>query len=269
MEGAYSDITGLEWRSVLDEFGGVARVVEVVRKSFEVILAIYERGHVAAQHKANGSPVSEADMAAAAYLESALRPSHIAIVCEESISATLPHPPTFWLVDPLDGTKEFLARNGEFTVNVGLVAGSDPVLGVIGIPVQGVVYFACRGSGAYRQDADGTVTQIRNTRTETELIAAVSRSHASERDQQWLRDRGVREVVTSGSAIKFCRVAEGSADIYARFGRTMEWDTAAGHCILLEAGCTVVELDSGTPLTYGKPDYANPSFVACRKDVRF
>jgi 3'(2'), 5'-bisphosphate nucleotidase len=250
----------------VQDFGGWPFIAEVVRGAFRIILDIYERGEVLSHNKSNGTPVSEADLASAAFIERALAATGIPVVCEESVTASSAPAPLFWLVDPLDGTKEFLARNGEFTVNVALVAGDIPVLGVIGIPITGEVYVGVRGEGAYRIHG-GVTTRIRNERSTPQLIAAVSRSHRPSYDGECLKRFGVVQTIASGSAIKFCRLAEGRADIYARFGRTMEWDTAAGHCILLESGCKVIVASSGETLRYGKDDFANPSFIACRADV--
>lgn|GEM_PF-429716 len=257
---------GQEWRQRVKEFGGPQFVVDLVRRSFDVILSIYGRTEVSATKKADGSPVSEADLASAALLERGLATTGIPVVCEEGESAAQIAPDLFWLVDPLDGTKEFIARNGEFTVNVALIADGVPVLGVVGIPVSGELYMAVQGQGAYRI-ARGITSRINNERATRDLIAAVSRSHRSSDDSAWLEVFGVRETVCSGSSIKFCRVAEGRADIYTRLGRTMEWDTAAGHCLLNEAGCKLLVAETGEELRYGKPHYANPSFLACRNDV--
>jgi 3'(2'), 5'-bisphosphate nucleotidase len=255
-----------QWQNRVRDFGGPQFVVEVVRRSFAAIMEFYERADTSAINKSDGSPVSEADLAAASLIERELAITGIPVVCEESDTASRAAGSLFWLVDPLDGTKEFLARNGEFTVNVALVADGVPVVGVIGIPVSGEIYMAARGHGAHRI-AGGTSSQIRNERSTKELVAAVSRSHRSSGDEQWLRAFGVLETVSCGSSIKFCRVAEGYADIYGRFGRTMEWDTAAGHCLLNEAGCKLLVAETGEELRYGKFQYANPSFIACRADV--
>ncbi len=255
-----------EWQTRVKEFGGPQFVVDVVRRSFDVIMEIYRRAEVSSVSKSDGSPLSEADLAAAALIERELASTGIPVVCEESDTASRAVGQMFWLVDPLDGTKEFIARNGEFTVNVALIADGVPVVGVVGIPVSGEIYMAARGFGAYRI-SHGIPTPIRNERSTKDLVAAVSRSHRSSGDEKWLQAFGVRDTVCSGSSIKFCRVAEGQADIYGRFGRTMEWDTAAGHCLLNEAGCKLLVAATGEELRYGKSEYANPSFIACRSDV--
>lgn len=266
---ANQDIPGSsEWAAKVESFGGLDFVVGVARRASAVIMEIYSRPDVKQQDKDNGSPVSEADLAAAALIERELSVTGIPVVCEESVSADCFAAPLFWLVDPLDGTKEFLAKNGEFTVNIALVSCSVPVLGVIAIPVSGAVYGAVKGCGALRIVGDSAVT-ICNSRTTPSLIAAISRSHGSDAGDQWLSKHGISERICCGSAIKFCRVAEGVADVYARFGRTMEWDTAAGHCLLAEAGCKLVVADSGETLSYGKEGFDNPSFIACRGDLSF
>ncbi len=266
---ANQDIPGAsDWAAKVEAFGGLDFVVGVARRASAVILQVYSRPLIQQHEKENGSPVSEADLAAASLIERELSITGIPVVCEESVTGEATAAPLFWLVDPLDGTKEFLAKNGEFTVNIALVSGGVPVLGVIAIPVSGEVYGAVKGCGALRIVGESAVP-IRNTRTVESLVAAVSRSHGSDAGDRWLLSHGVTERVQCGSAIKFCRVAEGVADLYVRFGRTMEWDTAAGHCILEESGCKLVVADSGEPLRYGKAGFDNPSFVACRNDLAF
>jgi len=257
---------GDEWESVVDSIGGAPFVVGVVQRASQAIMEIYNRASVGERTKEDGSPVSQADLAAAALIEMELKATGVPVVCEETVTASTSSSPLFWLVDPLDGTKEFLAKNGEFTVNVALVCEGSPVLGVIGIPVTGEIYFAVKGRGAFRQ-AGGKSAAIRNTRTQQGLIAAVSRSHGSDAGDAWLESVGISERIRCGSAIKFCRVAEGKADLYVRFGRTMEWDTAAGHCVLNEAGCELLVAETGQPLRYGKTGFDNPHFVACRKGL--
>lgn len=266
---ANQDIPGSsEWAARLEAFGGLDFVVAVARRASAVIMQVYSRPFVQQHEKEDRSPVSEADLAAASLIERELSVTGIPVVCEESVSPEATAAPIFWLVDPLDGTKEFLAKNGEFTVNIALVSGGVPVLGVIAIPVSGEVYGAVKGCGALRIVGE-TAAPIRNTRTTTSLVAAISRSHGSDAGDRWLSSHGITKRVHCGSAIKFCRVAEGVADLYVRFGRTMEWDTAAGHCILEESGCKLIVADSGERLQYGKAGFDNPSFVACRQDLTF
>src|SRR5690606_6667279 len=166
-----------------------------------------------------------------------------------------------WLVDPLDGTREFVKRNGEFTVNIALIDDHQPILGVIIVPVTGLCYYACRGFGAFRQERGKTATRIQvRTRDMTRLVVAGSRSHAGERLAAFLDRLGGYELVSMGSSLKSCLVAEGQADLYARLGPTSEWDTAAAHCIVDEAGGRIT--DTGMrPLRYNtKESLLNPAF---------
>jgi 3'(2'), 5'-bisphosphate nucleotidase len=255
------------WRSFLDSIGGADFVVQVAREASNVILDIYRRPSVKHNQKDDGSPVSEADLASAVLIERRLSTAGIPVVCEEGALPSIEGQPLYWLVDPLDGTKEFLSRNGEFSVNIALVAGHEPVVGVIAVPVTGEVYVGIKGIGTKRL-YDGVETALANTRTSTSYIAASSRSYGSPEIDAWLERFGVGERLRCGSAIKFCRLAEGKADIYLRLGRTMEWDTAAGQVIIEEAGCRLVTLPQHERLRYGKPTFANSDFIALRADIQ-
>lgn len=255
------------WRAFVTSIGGPAFIVEVARQASAAILEIYSRTSITHDHKDDGSPVSEADVAAAEVIERLLAQTGKPVVCEEGKLPSIEGHPLYWLVDPLDGTREFLARNGEFSVNIALVAGNEPVVGVIAIPVTGEVYVGVKGGGAERWH-DGERTSITNGRTSSSYIAASSRSFGSPEIDAWLESFGVGERLRCGSAIKFCRLAEGKADIYLRLGRTMEWDTAAGQVILEESGCRLVTLPDHTRLRYGKPTFANSDFVALRSDIQ-
>jgi 3'(2'), 5'-bisphosphate nucleotidase len=246
--------------------GGPAYVVDVARQASAAIMEIYSRNSITHNRKDDGSPVSEADVAAAEVIERLLAQTGKPVVCEEGKLPSIEGHPLYWLVDPLDGTREFLARNGEFSVNIALVAGNEPVVGVIAIPVTGEVYVGVKGGGAERW-CNGERTPISNRRTSSSYIAASSRSFGSPEIDAWLESFGVGERLRCGSAIKFCRLAEGKADIYLRLGRTMEWDTAAGQVILEESGCRLVTLPDHTRLRYGKPTFANSDFVALRSDI--
>lgn len=226
--------------------------------------------------KADHSDVTEADTRAEAVILkglSRLSPS-IPVVAEEQVAAgNIPAAaPRFFLVDPLDGTREFISRNGEFTVNIALVENGMPVAGVVYAPAIGMLYAGAVGYGAFRREVTGGVLgaacSIRARPAPAEGISAVaSRSHADPATDKWLQNMPVASLQTAGSSLKFGLVAEGRADVYPRLGRTMEWDTAAGDAVLRAAGGIVMRLD-GTPLTYGKDrqdadaPYANPSFVA-------
>lgn len=239
---------------------------EIARKAGDAIMRVYA-GPIASSAKSDRSPVTEADLAAEAIIVPALRAltPEIPIVSEEGAEANgLPPvaPARFWLVDPLDGTKEFIARNGDFTVNIALVLDGRPVLGLVHVPALDETY---RGHDAIaeRSRAGSAFDRIRvRPQPQDGLVMAISRSHAG-KEMAAVAERGltVAKTIVAGSSLKFCRVAEAQADIYPRLGPTMEWDTAAGQAVLEAAGGSVRELD-GRPLRYGKPTFRNPGFIA-------
>ncbi len=241
----------------------------------DAVMAVYG-SRFEVQHKADASPVTLADEAAEACIVAGLQAlwPAIPVVAEEAVSrGEVPVPaPCFWLVDPLDGTREFVARNGEFTVNIALVQQGRPVLGVVIAPAQQAGHAGAEGAGAWRlertlpEGAAGPVVQRQRVQVRAApqqgLVVASSRSHGDARElQAWLGDRPVAEHLRVGSSLKFGLIAEGRADLYPRLSRTMEWDTAAGDAVLRAAGGRVCTLD-GQPLRYGKPGYENPHFVA-------
>lgn len=243
----------------------LAPVEALARQAGAVILRIYD-SDFAVQLKADASPVTAADEAAEAVIVPALRALTPAwpVVAEEAVSRgeCAATGPRFWLVDPLDGTREFVARNGEFTVNIALIADGEPVLGVVFLPVQDRLYAGLRGQGAWVEDGNGRRAIGCRAAPGEGLTVASSRSHGDEaRLAAFLQGRCVTAHVPAGSSLKFGLVAEGRADLYPRFGRTMEWDTAAGHAVLAAAGGSVCDLH-GQPLRYGKAGFENPHFVA-------
>lgn len=246
-----------------------AELIEGIRalaaKAGEVVLRYYE-GDTEVRKKADASPVTEADEAAEALIVAGLcdLTPEVPIVAEELVAGgrapEIGRAP-FWLVDPLDGTKEFISRNGEFTVNIALIEGEQPALGVVLAPAVGRMWWGIVGEGAF-SDAAGRTSRIKaRARPATGVIAMASRSHADAETEAFLDKEGVAERISSGSSIKFCLLAEGRADLYPRFGPTMEWDTAAGHAVLLAAGGRVVTRDSA-PFLYRKPGFLNPGFIA-------
>lgn len=222
-------------------------------------------GVVTARAKADSSPVTDADEAAERIILDALAKidPESPVVAEESVAAgRTPEVAgrTFWLVDPLDGTKEFLSRNGEFTVNIARIEEGRPVLGVVHAPAVGQTYFAYDGQ-AFAVYGDGPPTPIHVRPAPAEgLVCVVSRSHRTPETDAFLKGLAIAEERSAGSSLKFCLVAAGEADIYPRLGRTMEWDTAAGHAVVAAAGGSVRRLD-GRALDYGKPGFENPPFV--------
>ena len=249
---------------------GLRELVEAARRAARAasaaILEIYATPFDV-RRKEDLSPVTEADERAERIIIEALRgaaPGIPAIAEELAAAQTLPaRGPRFWLIDPLDGTKEFIARNDEFSVNIGLIEGDRPVLGVIHAPAANVTYAAAGLGSATRQEGDKAPVPIAARKAPARgLVVAHSRSHvASQKLAAFLEDYPDAQRRISGSAIKFCFLAEGSADLYPRFGTTMEWDTAAGQAILEAAGGSVTTLD-GAPLRYGKPLFRNPGFIA-------
>jgi 3'(2'), 5'-bisphosphate nucleotidase len=241
-------------------------VVKLAEAAAAVILDHY-RGDAAVRVKADASPVTVADEAAEAVILAglaALTPQ-IPVVAEETVAAgripALDDGP-FWLVDPLDGTKEFISRNGEFTVNIALVEGCEAVLGVVLAPALGKVWWGARGHGAMTRGGEDAVPRPIAARPKpARPVAVASRSHADPQTEAFLDEAGVAERISAGSSLKFCLVAEGKADLYPRFGRTMEWDTAAGQAVLSAAGGRVTTRD-GAPFVYRKPGFENPGFIA-------
>ncbi len=240
-------------------------VREIAHAAGRRILDVYER-EFKVEHKEDHSPLTEADRAAheiiVAQLQ-ALTPD-IPVLSEESVAidyATRAGWKRFWLVDPLDGTKEFINRNGEFTVNIALIEGNRPVLGVVYVPVPALTYYACAGQGAYKQKGECAVQPIRVRRFDGgKPIVVASRSHAGKETEAFLKNLGEHDIVSMGSALKLCLVAEGAADVYPRLGPTMEWDTAAAQCVVEAAGGRVTDLNRQA-LVYNKSSLLNPSFL--------
>ncbi len=232
----------------------------------EIILALRARG-CATEARPDRSPITEADRQSEAVILRGLRAAtpHIEIIAEEEIaSGHLPaHSRDMWLIDPLDGTREFAALRDSFTVNIGLVRDGRPILGVVAVPACAEMYGGIVGLGAWKQDGAGRHTI--SVRTPPVGGLAVLRSRLGAENPALLAalpDAPVASLTVVESALKFCRIAEGSADAYVRLGRTMEWDTAAGEAILSAAGGSLLVLDGGA-LGYGKPGWVNPPFI-CR-----
>ena len=241
------------------------KVLTIAEQAAVVILQHYAAGTTVST-KADSSPVTEADEAGEAVILAALRllTPEVPIVAEEAVSrGELPNvgDGPFWLVDPLDGTKEFISRNGEFTVNIGLIEHREPILGVVLAPARGLAWWGAAGIGASRREGD-TVRPIRvRARPGQGAVAVASRSHRDAETDAWLQGEGIEDTMSAGSSLKFCLVAEGKADVYPRFGPTMEWDTAAGDAVLRAAGGAVVTT-AGAPFLYVKPAFRNPGFIA-------
>jgi 3'(2'), 5'-bisphosphate nucleotidase len=247
-------------------------VVEIARSAGQAIMGVYADLNPAVEYKKDDSPLTQADLASHRIICDGLAQitPEIPVLSEES--AEIPFEVRrnwhrFWLVDPLDGTKEFLKRNGEFTVNIALVRGNTPILGVVYAPATDVAYFAAENAGAQKSERGIAEPLHVSAKQNPAPKVAVSRWHgdgvdAMRADLERIGvDPGRCEFVPMGSSLKFCMVAEGSADLYLRNGPTMEWDTAAAQCVLEVAGGAVSDLE-GNPLTYNKPVLRNPSFLA-------
>jgi 3'(2'), 5'-bisphosphate nucleotidase len=242
----------------------------IAERAGQVILAHYAEGAaIEVREKADASPVTAADEAAEAFILRALETltPEIPVVAEEAMAAGARPDISgglFWLVDPLDGTKEFLARNGEFTVNIALIQDGEPVAGVVHAPAMAMTWAGAGAGSATFSEADRPPRGIEVRRPpEDGLVVVASRRHGASQDlDRFLADYHVAEQTEAGSSLKFCLVASGQADLYPRFGRTMEWDTAAGHAVLLAAGGSVTRADDGAPLRYAKPGFENPHFIA-------
>ena len=241
-------------------------LLPIVERAGAAIMRIYD-GEFAVQHKEDDSPLTLADLDSQHVIIEALSQltPGIPVLSEESAEAPWEERRRWtelWVVDPLDGTREFVKRNGEFTINIALVSRHEPVLGVVAAPAQGTVYWGAHGCGAFRRRRDGTAQSIAVSAPHTPLRVVGSRSHSSPQTDAYLATLAPSMTLGIGSSLKFCLVAEGSADLYPRFGPTSEWDTAAGQALLEAAGGHVTRLD-GHRLRYNcRQSLLNGDFVA-------
>ena len=239
--------------------------LDLAQQAGQRILAVYQ-SDFAVTHKQDASPLTQADLASHTLILETLAKLSPELPCLSEEAADIPYATRrswarYWLVDPLDGTKEFVKRNGEFTVNIALVEGHRPVLGVIHAPVPGLTYGAARGVGAFRLEGSRRA-RIATRRLPAKPTFVVSRSHKDPQLDSVLARAPAHEAVGRGSSLTFCLVADGTADFYPRFGPTSEWDTAAGQCIVEQAGGAVVRLPELTPLGCNEKDSVlNPSFA--------
>ncbi|QTQ35721.1 3'(2'),5'-bisphosphate nucleotidase CysQ [Aromatoleum petrolei] len=245
--------------------GLIERLLPIAHDAGDVVMSVYATDF-SVRGKDDASPVTEADERAEQVILgglAALAPE-IPVVAEEAVAAgRVPEiGRRFWLVDPLDGTKEFIRRNGEFTVNIALVEDGRPLLGVVLAPALGKLYAGAAGVGAFVEDASGRRTIRCRVPPAEGLTVLASRSHGDAAAlDAFLAGRKVARLASAGSSLKLCLIAAGEADLYPRLGRTMEWDIAAGHAVLAAAGGRVTGLD-GRPLVYAKQGFENPHFAA-------
>lgn len=266
----------------------ITTALKAAVKASSSIMDVY-KGDFAAKYKADGSPVTLADKQADAIIRDQFQATNIPVISEESSLLPFEERKTWsrlWLVDPLDGTKEFIKRNGEFTVNIALVENGKPVMGVITAPVSGKGWIGAPGLGIYvvdniydeclTADPEQFFSQLKAfvpshpVSQPDSLRMAVSRSHPDRQTQDLIshfKSLGTRvRRVPRGSSLKLCEIATGRADVYPRFGPTMEWDIAAGHALLNAVGGDVVDMQTGKPLIYNKSDMLNPYFIATNGD---
>jgi 3'(2'), 5'-bisphosphate nucleotidase len=256
------------------------KLVPVMRRlaieAGDKIMEIYNSDDFDVKVKSDDSPVTAADEAADALISAGLRAEFpdVMLVTEEQADSHKAKGDTFLIVDPLDGTKEFVHRRGDFTVNIAYVKDGVPQRGVVYAPAKSRMFFtkadgqAVEETGDFALDTIGDTTEINVADSDNAaLMVVASKSHRDQATDDYINKYNVKDSKSAGSSLKFCLVATGEADIYPRVGRTMEWDTAAGHAVLLGAGGNVVRFDDHTPLTYGKEDFANPFFIAYAPSV--
>ena len=245
-------------------------VVEIAVQAGDKILTVYNNAFDV-EHKDDGSPLTQADQDSHHHIVDslALLTPTIPVVSEESYKDTTGRceHSVYWLVDPLDGTKEFIKRNGEFTVNIALMEDNRPVWGVVQAPVMGLIYYGGPGLGATKQTATEKIEIEARQQPTSSCTLVVSRSHLSDKTRALftaLENTGLSvDTAASGSSLKFCMIADGQADCYPRLGLTSEWDTAAAEAVLGGAGGEVIKFENGMPLDYNKADILNPEFIAC------
>lgn len=244
------------------------KIITIAQQAGETIMQIYQKDF-SVEYKKDQSPLTEADLASHHLICGELNKLYpdIPILSEESADSFKldDENACFWCVDPLDGTKEFIKKNDEFTVNIALIQNQQPILGVIGVPAKNIIYAAIKGGGAFKQQDDKELQTIQvKIQDADNLTFAVSRSHLDDHTIA-IVDEYQAEMLQAGSALKLAYVAEGLVDVYPRFGPTMLWDVAAGQCIIEEAGGQVLWADNHHPMTYNIHYMKNDSFIAMNK----
>lgn len=249
----------------------VALMRKLALEAGDKIMEIYAAPDFEVRAKSDDSPVTAADEAADAIISAGLRAAYpdVTLITEEQADSHALEASTFLIVDPLDGTKEFVQRRGDFTVNIAYVENGVPVRGVVYAPAKGRLFYtradgqAVEETGDFAKDRAGPSHEIRVSDPDNEaLMVVASKSHRDAATDAYIGQYAIRDMTSAGSSLKFCLVATGEADLYPRLGRTMEWDTAAGDAVLRGAGGQVVRFDTHKPLAYGKPGWDNPFFIA-------
>jgi 3'(2'), 5'-bisphosphate nucleotidase len=260
------------WRELGMDYEKLTRVMrKLALEAGDKIMEIYGQDDFDVKSKSDDSPVTAADEAADKIISDGLRAEFpdVLLVTEEQSATHSITGDTFLIVDPLDGTKEFIHRRGDFTVNIALVEGGVPTRGVVYAPAKDRMFFTGADGQSVEETGDfnkGTVGPMKaisvSNPDNSALMVVASKSHRDQATDDYIGKYAVKDMKSAGSSLKFCLIATGEADIYPRVGRTMEWDTAAGHAVLKGAGGDVIRYDDHSPLVYGKADYANPFFIA-------
>lgn len=252
----------------------VKQAIKAAIEAGEAIMEIYNQLDLEVELKANQTPVTRADTWANQIIEDGLKPTELPVLSEEGIEIPFDERKNwkrFWLVDPLDGTKEFIKKNDEFTVNIALIEKGNPLEGVIYVPVTRELFYtyqrkAYKGMADENGKVEDCVQLLNNKSNNQQFVVALSRSHTNQETKSYAKSINTRgkslKFVQIGSSLKFCRIAEGQVDCYPKLGPTMEWDTAAGHAILNYTGKSVTQMNNGKPLVYNKKDLFNPWFMA-------
>lgn len=243
----------------------IEKVIRIAQKAGQAIMEIYQEAVIEIEVKSDDSPLTKADLASNTIIIDELSQlSDDPIVSEETPVEYQIRKQwnRYWLVDPLDGTKDFIAKNGEFTINIALIENNKPILGVIYIPANGDLYYAQEGLGAFKNG-----NKIFNHSKRTELIGSDSNFHSTEAIKVFFKKNQINDIKKYGSAIKFCKLAEGEIDIYPRLNGTKEWDTAAGQIIANESGCFFMDVTTGKELVYNKESIVNNHFIAMRNNL--
>lgn len=264
------EMSGMDYQKLLD----VMRKLSL--EAGDKIMEIYGQDDFDVKSKSDDSPVTAADEAADAIISAGLRAAFpdVMLVTEEQSATHGVQGDTFLIVDPLDGTKEFIHRRGDFTVNIALVENGVPVRGVVYAPAKSRMFYtladgtSVEETGALNKEEIGAQSPLSVSDADNgALMVVASKSHRDQATDDYIAKYNVRDMTSAGSSLKFCLIATGEADVYPRLGRTMEWDTAAGHAVLSGAGGAVVRYDDHTPLRYGKEGFANPFFIATSPSV--
>jgi 3'(2'), 5'-bisphosphate nucleotidase len=258
----------------------LAMLVPVMRRlaleAGDAIMAVYDGPDFEVRAKGDASPVTEADEAADAVISAGLRAAFpgVPLITEEQAESHALSAQTFLIVDPLDGTKEFVQRRGDFTVNIAYVENGIPVSGIVYAPAKERLFYTTIAGhsveevGPFAKDQPGPLRPLQVSRPDNAaLMVVASKSHRDQATDEYISRYAVKDMTSAGSSLKFCLVATGEADLYPRLGRTMEWDTAAGDAVLRGAGGQVVRFDDHQPLAYGKAGWDNPFFIALAKGV--